>query len=295
MTLFRFVEAERANHAVTTLCRTLGVSSSGYYAWRGRGLCSRAHQNRALTELIASIHRRSRHTYGAPRIHAELRLGHGIRCSQKRVARLMVAAGIVGCHRRRRFNTTRSDQLARKAPDLVRRDFRAAAPNRLWVTDITYLPTKRGHCYLAAVLDVYSRAVVGWSIRNRLGSELATDALGMAILRRRPRPGLVCHSDQGTQYTSVAFGARIERAAMRPSMGRVGSCYDNAMVESFFATLECELICGRPFHDIAEARFAVLDYIEDFYNPRRRHSALDYLSPIDYERAHCNAPLETVH
>ena len=293
--MFRFVKVEKANHAVATLCRTLGVSPSGYYAWLGRSPSSRLRRNQALTELIVSIHRHSRHTYGAPRVHAELRLGHGIRCSQKRVARLMTAAGIVGCHRRRRFNSTRSDGLARKAPDLVQRAFRAPAPNRLWVTDITYLPTRRGHCYLAVVLDVYSRAIVGWSIRDDLTTELATDALDMATFRRRPRKGLVCHSDQGTQYTSVAFGARIERAAMRPSMGRVGSCYDNAMAESFFATLECELILGRPFNDIAEARFSVLDYIEDFYNPRRRHSALGYLSPVDYERKHISAPLETVH
>lgn len=293
--MFRFVKAEKANHAVTTLCRTLGVSPSGYYAWLGRSPCSRVRQNQALTELIASIHRRSRHTYGAPRVHAELRLGHGISCSQKRVARLMGAAGLVGCHRRRRFNSTRSEQPATKAPDLVRRDFRASETNRLWVTDITYLPTRRGHCYLAVVLDVYSRAVVGWSIRDDLTTELATDALDMATLRRRPRKGLVCHSDQGTQYTSVAFGARIDRAAMTLSMGRVGSCYDNAMAESFFATLECELIREHPFRDIHEARLSVLDYIEGFYNPQRRHSALGFLSPADYERKHATAPLETVH
>ena len=293
--MFSLVEAEKANHKVTTLCRTLGVSPSGYYAWRTRKPSSRVRQNEALTELITVIHGHSRTTYGSPRVHAELRLDHGVACSKKRVARLMAAAGLVGCHRRRRFALTRPDRLAPKAPDHVQRDFNAHERNRLWVTDLTYLPLIRGHCYLAVVLDVYSRRVVGWSIRDDLTAELATAALDMAIARRRPRPGLVCHSDRGAQYTSRAFAARVERARLTPSMGRVGSCYDNAMAESFFATLECELICDRPFQDIDEARFSVLDYIEGFYNPRRRHSALGYLSPDDYERKQVNAPLETVH
>ncbi len=295
MSIFRFVAAEKANHRVSTMCRVLGVSTSGYYAWNARKPGLRARQDRALTELIRAIHRHSRSTYGAPRIHAELRLDHGVACSRKRVARLMAAAGIEGCHRRRRLGTTRRERHSLKAPDLVKRNFKASAPDRLWLTDITYLPMKSGFCYLAVVLDCCSRAVVGYSIQRHLTAELALGALEMAIVRRRPAAGLICHSDQGCQYTARGFRARLERAGMRPSMGQAGSCYDNAMAESFFATLECELIARSRFRDIHQARFAVSDYIEGFYNPRRRHSALGFMSPRDYERKHVNAPLETVH
>ena len=271
---------------MTTLCRVVGISTSGYYASRARTPCRRAREDAALTELIVAIHRRSRTVYGAPRVHAELRLGHGIACSKKRVARLMRAAKLRGRDRRRRHSLSRGDASARKAPDLVNRSFAAAAPDRLWLTDITYLPTRGGFCYLAVVLDGFSRAVVGWSMRRDLGAGLVVEALEMAILRRRPGAGLVCHSDQGCQYTSGHVRGLQGRAGIEASMGRAGSCYDNALAESFFATLECELIGGVRFRDFDEARFAVLHYLEGFYNPWRRHSALGYLSPADYERRH---------
>jgi putative transposase len=264
----------------------MGVSTSGFYAWRNRPQSQRRRQDEHLTGLIRSIHSSSRGTYGAPRIHAELRLGHDISCSKKRVARLMRAAGVEGCHRRRRRSLTRSDPAGKKAPDLVDRCFVASSPNRLWVTGITYVPTRRGFAYLAAVLDVYSRKVVGWSVKGQLGAEIVHSALDMAVRNRNPRHGLVLHSDQGCQFTSISFGQRLSHLGIQPSMGTAGDCFDNAMIESFFATLECELIDRSRFADQIDARLAIFSFIEGFYNPRRRHSSLDYLSPDDYERRH---------
>ncbi len=283
MTVFRFVERERASFPVTTMCRVLGVSSSGYWAWTKRPPSARAIGDADLTASILKIHRDSRETYGAPRIHAELRFG-GTRCSRKRIARLMRAAGLEGVHRRRHTRTTVRDHDAAPAPDLVQRGFAATAPNRLWVADITYLPTWQGFLYLAAVVDVFSRAVVGWSMAGHLRTELILDAVDMAIARRRPTDGLVHHSDRGTQYTSIAFGLRCREAGIALSMGSTGDAYDNALAESFFASLETELIDRSSWRTRADARLAVFDYIEAFYNPRRRHSALGYLSPADFER-----------
>jgi putative transposase len=281
---FRFIAAEKANHRVATLCRVLDVSTSGYYRWVGRKPSPRSRLDAVLTETIECIHNTSRGTYGAPRIHVELREDHGIRCGRKRVARLMRAAGIEGCHRRRRHWRTRPDNNATAAPDLVRRNFGAPGPDRLWIADLTYVPTSSGFMHLAVVLDAFSRAVVGWSMRSDLSTDLVVGALDMAISRRAPGRGLIHHSDQGCQYTSLAFGRRCRETGILPSMGSVGDCYDNALAESFFATLECELIDRSFFPNHNEARLAVFDYVEAFYNLRRRHSSIDYLSPVEYER-----------
>ena len=236
-----------------------------------------------LTSRIRSIHQRSHGTYGAPRIHAELRAS-GICVGRKRVARLMRMASICGVSRRRAVRTTRRSDQGRKAPDLVNRDFSARVRDRLWVADITYVPTHAGFLYLSVVIDAFSRRVVGWSMANHLRSELVEDALDMALGQRRP-DGVIHHSDQGSQYTSVAFGNRCRQAGVRPSMGSVGDCYDNALCESFFASLECELIDRRRFATRYEARTALFEYIEGFYNTHRRHSSLGYLSPANFERS----------
>lgn len=264
------------------MCRVLGVSTSGYYAWRKREPSERAQKDANLLERIRAYHKESRGTYGAPRIHEDL-IAEGIRVGRKRVARLMKKAGLVGVSRRKKTRTTRKDAEARPAPDLVNRDFEADEPNRLWVADITYVPTWAGFLYLAVVIDVWSRRVVGWAMAGHLRTELVLQALNMAIWQRRPE-GVIHHSDQGSQYTSVAFGSRCQELGVRPSMGSVGDAYDNALCESFFATLECELIDRSVFRTRIDARLAIFDFIEGFYNPHRRHSAIDYFSPIEYEK-----------
>ena len=274
----------QASYPVTAMCRELEVSPSGYYAWRERPPSRRAREDAGLLERIRAIHERSRGTYGSPRIHAELR-DEGIHLGKKRVARLMREAGLEGISRRRSVRTTRRSEQARPAPDLVERAFTADAPNRLWVADITYVPTWAGFLYLAVVLDAWSRRVVGWAMKAHLQTELVLEALNMAIWQRRPR-NVIHHSDQGSQYTSIAFGNRCKNAGIRPSMGSVGDCFDNALAESFFATLECELLDRRSLRTHAEARMAIFDFIEGWYNPHRRHSALSYQSPLRYERTH---------
>ena len=274
--------AHQAVHHAATMCRVLGVSPSGYYAWRKRPLSPRARANVELTAHIDAVHRASGGTYGVPRVHAEL-AALGIRVGRKRVARLMRALGVRGVSRRKRPRTTLRDQAHRPAPDLVARDFTAPGPDRLWVADITCIPTWAGFLYLAVVLDAWSRRVIGWAMDSHLRTELVLAALDMAVEQRRPAE-VIHHSDQGCQYTSLAFGVRCREAGVRPSMGSVGDAYDNALCESFFATLECELLDRQRFATPAEARLAVFDFIEGWYNPRRRHSALDYLSPIAYEK-----------
>ena len=277
------MKAHQAVHCVRTLCRLLGVSPSGFYAWVARPLCTRAKQDLVLTAQLEAAHADSRGTYGAPRLHAEL-AANGVSVGRKRVARLMRSASLVGISPRKATFTTVRDPNAGPADDLVRRNFTASAPDQLWVADITYVPTAAGFLYLAVVLDVWSRKIVGWSMAISLHTDLVLDALNMAITQRQPRD-VVHHSDHGCQYTSCRFGRRCKEAGVRPSMGTVGDAYDNAMCESFFGTLECELLDRRRFASQAEARMAVFDYIEGFYNPRRRHSALDYQSPISYERS----------
>jgi putative transposase len=277
------VSVHQAEFPITTMCRVLGISSSGYYAWATRSPSRRAHSNAALTETLRTIHAMSRGTYGVPRVHAEL-AADGVQVGKNRVARLMRGAGLIGVSRRKFAVTTVRDG-GRQAPDLVERTFTADAPNMLWVADITYIPTWVGFLYLAVVLDVFSRRIVGWSMSTTLHVTVVLDALSMALAMRRPR-GVIHHSDQGSQYTSIEFGNRCREAGVRPSMGSVGDAYDNAMAESFFATLECELLDRNRFKTQAEARNAVFEFIEGFYNPRRRHSSLGYLSPVEFERRH---------
>lgn len=281
------------------MCRVLGVSRSGFYAWCCRTPSSRWRANQQLGALIRSIHARSRETYGSPRIQAELRLAHGINCGRNRVARVMAAEGLVGCRRRRRWSTTRKDPAAAKAPDLVDRRFATTAPNRLWMADITFVPTARGYVYLAVVVDAFSRAVVGWCLRRHLQSALVTSALDMALTHRGPNSGLVHHSDQGCQYTSKELRELCLKAGITLSMGSRADPYDNAVVESFFATLECELIDRHRFMNKEHAELEVFRFIEGFYNRHRRHSSLDFLSPANYERRHRQQlqvnQLEAVH
>jgi len=276
-------------HKIATMCRVLEVSTSGYYAWRKRTASKRAREDAVLLRQIRTAHAASDGTYGAPRIHAEL-VAAGVEVGRERVARLMREAGIVGVHRRRFIVTTTRGE-GRQAPDLVERHFAADGPNRLWVADLTYIPTWAGFLYLAMVLDVFSRKIVGWSMATHLRTELVLEALERAALGRKPKGQVIHHSDQGTQYTAIAFGNRCEELGVRPSMGSVGDAYDNAMAESFFATLECELIDRRRFRSPAEAEPVVFEWIEGWYNTRRRHSSLGYRSPNEFERMHAEASL----
>jgi putative transposase len=274
------VSENRARYPIAVMCRVLDVSASGYYAWAKRPVSGRAVMDAALIGEIRAAHAASRGTYGAPRLHVDL-ADAGIHVSRKRVARLMRIAGLAGVSRRKSTVTTVRDG-ARQAPDLVDRNFTADEPNMLWVADITYIPTWAGFLYLAVVLDAFSRRIVGWSMATTLHRQVVLDALDMALWQRQPN-GVIHHSDQGSQYTSIEFGKRCREAGVRPSMGSVGDAYDNAMAESFFATLECELLDRHRFKTQAEARIAVFEFIEGFYNLRRRHSSLGYLSPIKFE------------
>jgi len=291
VTVFRFVEQEKATYPVRLLCRTLGVSPSGYYAWRDRGPSAHDLADHDLADRVREAHARGRGTYGSPRVQAELReAGH--RVSRKRVARLMREQGLTGLRPGRYVTTTLADRTAAPAPDLVDRDFSAPGPDRLWVADITYLPTRTGFCYLAAITDAWSRRVVGWSMATGLHTTLITAALDMALARRSPGPGLVHHSDRGCQYTSLAFGRRLREAGIAASMGSRGDCYDNAMAESFFATLEKDLIARADWRNAAEARAAVFEYIEVFYNRIRRHSSIGNLSPAAFEERYRPLPAD---
>jgi putative transposase len=264
------------------MCRALQVSESGYHAWRTRPASNHARRDGELLDRIRAVHDVSKATYGAPRVHAEL-AADGVHVGRKRVARLMRGAGLVGASRRRWCTTTTSDGTA-PAADLVDRNFKVDGPDQLWVADITYVPTWAGFLYLAVVIDAFSRRVVGWAMATHLKTELVLDALNMALGQRRPGGNVIHHSDHGCQYTSIAFGLRCREAGVKPSMGTVGDAFDNAMAESFFATLECELLDRRKFRAQAEARMAIFEFIEGWYNPRRRHSALGYLSPAEFER-----------
>jgi len=275
--------ANQAIFPISTMCRTLGVSRAGFYAWRDRAPSARSIADAELTTRIKAIHQASRQTYGAPRIQAEL-VDEGIQVGRKRVERLMKAGGLQGVSRRKATRTTFRDDRVRPACDLVDRNFHADGPDQLWVADITYIPTWSGFLYLAVVLDAFSRRIVGWAMGHNLKAQLVLDALNMAVEQRKPCD-VIHHSDQGSQYTSVAFGLRCKEANIRPSMGSVGDAYDNAMCESFFATLECELLDRRKFQTKAEARMAIFQFIEGWYNPGRRHSALGYKSPINFERS----------
>jgi putative transposase len=268
-------------------CRLLGVSRSGYYEWKDRPPSAREQENELLTKHITHIHRESRETYGSPRVHAELTLGLGLPVNLKRVARLMRQAGIQGLYRRRRRGCTVRDPAAEPAADLVNRQFAADGPDRLWVTDITEHPTGEGKLYCAAVLDAYSRRIVGWSIAEHIRTELVLDALGMAIVRRQPADGhTILHSDHGSQYTSWAFGQRLRNAGLLGSMGSVGDCYDNAMMESFWGTMQLEILDKKPWETRDELANAIFEWIECWYNPTRRHSGIGMRSPTEFESLH---------
>jgi putative transposase len=281
--VYRFVAAERVDHPVKMLCRVLGVSRSGFHAWASRPPSLRERSDRVLLERVRQLHAASRSTYGSPRIYRDLR-ADGIAVGRKRVERLMRQDGLSGTVKRRRGQTTIRVPGVRVAEDLVKRDFQPPAPNTLWVADIIYLRTWQGWLYLAVVVDCFSRRVVGWALADNMRAELVVDALEQALQRRRPKRGLVHHSDQGSQYVSLAFGRRCRQAGIEQSMGSRPSAYDNAVCESFFKTLKSDLIDRRSWPDKAELRTAVFDYIECFYNRQRRHSSLDYLSPTEYER-----------
>ena len=278
------MKANQARYPVASMCRLLEVSPSGYYAWRTRPPSVGSRTDAVLKDRIRWIHLRSRGTYGVPRIYADLR-EEGVRVGRHRVERLMRALGVQGVTRRSYRRTTVRQPGAQAAPDLVQRDFAATRPNQLWVADITYISTWTGFLYLAVVLDAWSRRVVGWAMARHLRTELVLDALDMAVQQRHPH-GVIHHSDQGSQYTSLAFGKRCGQASVRPSMGSLGDCYDNALCESFFATLECELIDRRSLRSPDEARQAVFEFIEGWYNPHRRHSSLGQISPARYELTH---------
>ncbi len=282
MSQYRFIHAEKATYPIVVLCRALRVARSAYYAWARRGASARARAEADLSAQIAAVHARSRATYGAPRVHAALR-AEGTRCGRKRVARLMRAAGLVGRHRRRRVRTTVADPAHTPAPNLVARDFAAAGPDRLWLGDITYLPTGEGWLYLAVLLDAHSRRVVGWAMADHLWTELALDALAMALARRRPGAGLVHHTDRGCQYTAAAYRQALAAQGVVASMSRSGNCLDNAMAESFFSTLKTELADRQVWPSRAAARTAIFEWIEVWYNRQRRHSALAYLPPVSFE------------
>jgi putative transposase len=283
----RFIRAERANHSVTTLCRVLGVSRAGFYAAQRRSPCKRAQEDKAITEAIAEIHADSRETYGAPRVQAML-ARREIHVARKRVARLMRREGLSGLVRRKRGKTTVRVPGIATAPDLVRREWNPSQPNRLWVADITYCRSWEGWLYLAAVLDCHSRKVVGWSLRNDLRAELVSDAIEMAVSRRRPDERLIHHSDRGSQYVSLAFGQRCKEAGIDLSMTQGGSPLDNAVAESFFATLKRELIDRYSWPTRGDLRVAIFEWIEVFYNRQRIHTTLNYASPEEFETLSLN-------
>lgn len=282
---FAQVQAEKAQESsvsVAGMCRLLGVSRAGYYAWCRRKESARAQSSRELTVHIAAIHEESRRTYGSPRVHAELRF-RGRTVGLHRVARLMRSAGIRARRKRRFVRTTTSDPALPVAPNVLARDFQAHLPNRVWSTDITYVPTREGWLYLAVVEDLYSRRIVGWATATSLERTLTLEALRMALALRVPAAGLVHHSDRGSQYASFDYQKLLEVHGIRCSMSRRGNCLDNAPVESFFGTLKNEHVHHCDFGSVAEAKAAVIEYIENFYNSRRRHSALGYRTPMEYE------------
>lgn len=279
---------------VAVACRLLGVSRSGYYEWRDRPASPREQENELLLKHIEQIHKQSRQTYGSPRVHAELTLGLGLPVNLKRVARLMRQAGIQGLYRRRRRGCTVRDPHAQPSADLVNRQFTADGPDRLWVTDITEHPTEEGKLYCAAVMDAYSRRIVGWSMAEHIRTELVLDALGMAIVRRKPADGqTILHSDHGSQYTSWAFGQRLRKAGLLGSMGSVGDCYDNAMMESFWGTLQLEILDQKAWKTREELANAIFEWIECWYNPTRRHSSIGMHSPVTFEQLHTPGPRQS--
>lgn len=282
---FAFIGAEKARHSVPTLCRMLRVSRSGYYAWSRRGPSQRAMEDARLGTLVVAAHQAGRGTYGSPRILDELREA-GERTSRKRVARLMKEREIVGEMRKRWRHPASAPTDGTCPPNTLNRAFQVPAPNRVWASDITYIRTWEGWLYLAVVIDLFSRRVVGWSMQSHMQTDIVLSALTMAVGQRLPGPGLLQHSDRGSQYTSDDYQRALRAHGIECSMSRRGSCWDNAVVESFFGSLKKELIHRRSWPTRSEAQAAIHEYIEVFYNRRRRHSTLDNMSPAKYEALH---------
>jgi len=280
---YQYIKQHRSAFRVRKMCRALKVSESGYYRWCGKGQSKRARENEQLILKIRQIHRKSKQRYGSPRIAQELN-DSGYHYNEKRIARLM-RLGKIAAKTKRRFKvTTKSKHSLPVAENLVKRKFRASGPNRLWASDITYIWTGEGWLYLLAIMDVYSRQIVGWSMSNRLTQELAIQALQQAIWRRKPLPGCIFHSDRGSQYAGLEFCKLLKQYGFIQSMSGSGNCYDNAIMETFFHTLKTELVYFERYETRNEARRSIFEYIEVFYNRERRHSALNYKSPIDFER-----------
>jgi putative transposase len=290
---YKFIEEHRHEFPIVVMCGVLAVSESGFYAWRKRPICRRTQEDAHLKQEIRQIFEMHQGRYGSPRIHRDL-YAEGIKCSRKRVARLMRAEELSARSKRSRVITTKRDETHPVALNLLGRDFHAEEPNKKWVTDITYIPTKQGWLYLAVILDLYSRIVVGWSMSGNCDEKLVEHALEQALARRHPKAGLLHHSDRGSQYTSHAYQTYLQRYGMLPSMSRKGNCWDNAVMESFFGTLkdECVRDTFYPSHD--EARSALFAYIEAYYNRVRRHSTLGYMSPLQYERRRVVPTLQNV-
>ena len=281
---YRFIDSEKPHHKVSHLCRVLGVTRAAYYASKKRGPSARQLHDEALSDWIEHFFERSRNTYGAPRIHADFTLELGVPVGRKRVARLMRGLGIAGVSKRHgRRPVPKMPPECEAAPDLIKRHFHASAPDEFWSADITYIRTREGWLYLALVMDVFSRRIVGWSMAERLHAGIVVDAVRMALTRRNPPPGLIHHSDRGSQYRSLLFGETLAGSKIAPSMGSRGDAYDNAITESVMSTIKSELVEHQVFESKDLARLAVLDYIECFYNPHRRHSSLGHLSPMEFE------------
>ena len=280
---FRFIDEHKGEYSISLMCRVLQVTRSGYYAWRKRPVSPREQASQALGREIRAIFEQHRGVYGCPRIHRELQ-DRGIRCGHNRVARLLRLHGLQARRKRSYKVTTQSKHSLPVAPNLLVQDFTATAPNEVWLADITYITTSEGWLYLAAVLDLYSRRIVGWALGKRLGRQLTLDALEMALRSRKPPPGLIHHSDRGSQYASAEYQALRKLHDITPSMSRRGNCYDNAPMESFFASLKSECVYQQLYASRAAARTSVFDYVEVFYNRQRMHSALDYMSPHAYEQ-----------
>jgi putative transposase len=276
----QFIDAQRRSYGVRSLCAALDVSRSGYYAARRRPPSLRSVRRTELTSQIEAIHDASRHTYGSSRVHAEL-FSQGVSCCRNTVAKLMRRANIVP-KAIRRFRVTTDSRNTTASPNLLRRAFQVDRPNHSWVSDITYIPTREGWLYLAAILDLHSRAIVGWAMSRTLNSQLATDALTMALAKRRAAPTIL-HSDQGSTYATAAYRELLNRRTIRQSMSRKGNCWDNAPMESFFHTLKTELVMHCDYQTRTEARSSLFDYIEVFYNRQRRHSSIHYAAPLAFE------------
>lgn len=283
MSVFEFIEAHRGEFYLQVMCRMLGVTRAGYFSWRGRPISKRKTADDRLGEEIKEIHGQSKGRYGVPRIHAELK-ARGFVCSRRRVSRLMRELGLRGKSRRKYKVTTKAVPGRQPVPDLVSRKFRVDQPNTVWAGDISYLPTKEGWLYLAVMMDLHSRRVVGWAMGERLTTNLPLAALQMGVDRRQPPPGLIHHSDRGSQYSSHLYQQTLAKQEILGSMGRKGDCFDNAVVESFFSTLKRELLLGQVFESRQEARTQVFEFIEIFYNRQRRHLTLGFLSPLEFEQ-----------